>query len=95
VARKKKEPQERIQSFLYPTLPDTDEKPIELRQCTGNAIPGLDAELCQCPVCLAASRDGIWWYSAEMRDPKKKRERIGAMGGVGDIAVEDQGDSRK
>lgn len=88
---KKKEPPAFQQSFLFDSLPKTKEMPVERRRCTGYAIPGLDADLCRCSKCVKEAKDGVWWFSAEMRDPKKKRERIGSFDGVGDVAVEDQG----
>jgi hypothetical protein len=30
-------------------------------------IPGLDASLCRCPVCLARASQGIWWVDLETR----------------------------
>jgi hypothetical protein len=88
---RKKEPPIYQQSFLTDILPKTKELPVERRRCEGFAIPGLDADLCRCPSCIDQAEGGVWWFSAEMRDPKKKRERIGSFDGMGDVAIEDQG----
>lgn len=90
-AKKKKEATEFQHSFLFEGLPKTKELPVERRKCSGYAIPGLDADLCRCTGCVAQAKDGVWWFSAEMRDPRKKKERIGSFDGMGDVAIEDQG----